>query len=159
MKGKIKFDLYPFQVSTLLQFQENRFNIVLKSRQMGISTLTAMYALHQMVFKSNFKILIIATKQDVARNIVKMVQVMYENLPGWMKNLGKINNFNKLELVLTNGSEIRAVSSKPDSARGSAVSLLILDECVDGNTLVTIKNKITQKIQQIKIEDLYKYYE
>lgn len=127
-KGKIHFELYPFQVSTLLQFQEHRFNIVLKSRQMGISTLSAMFCLHQMLFKANFKILIIATKQEVARNIVKMVQVMYDNLPVWMRNLGKIENNNKLELVLSNGSQIKAVSSKPDSARGSAISLLILDE-------------------------------
>jgi hypothetical protein len=95
---------------------------------MGISTLTAMYSLQQMLFKENFKILIIATKQDVARNIVKMVQVMYDNLPVWMRNIGKITNNNKLELVLSNGSQIKAVSSKPDSARGSAVSLLIFDE-------------------------------
>ena len=157
MKGKIKFDLYPFQVSTLLDFQHHRFNIVLKSRQMGISTLTAMYSLQQMLFKENFKILIIATKQDVARNIVKMVQVMYDNLPVWMRNVAKITNNNKLELVLSNGSQIKAVSSKPDSARGSAVSLLILDECVDGETVVTIKNRKTGIVENIKIKTLYEY--
>lgn len=128
MKGKIKFDLYPFQVSTLLDFQNHRFNIVLKSRQMGISTLCAMFALHQMLFKENFKVLIIATKQDVARNLVKKVQVMYDNLPVWMRNLAKISNNNKLELILSNGSQIKAVSSKPDSARSEALSLLIIDE-------------------------------
>lgn len=95
---------------------------------MGISTLCAMHGLHQMLFKENFKILIIATKQDVARNIVKMIQVMYDNLPVWMRSIAKIQNNNKLELVLSNGSQVKAVSSKPDSARGSAISLLILDE-------------------------------
>ncbi len=127
-RGKINFNLFPFQSLTLEQFQKNQFNIVLKSRQMGISTLCSMYALHQMLFQETFKVLVIATKQEVARNIVKMVQVMYDNLPSWMTRNAKVINKNKLELVLSNGSQIKAVSSKPDSARSSAISLLILDE-------------------------------
>ncbi len=128
MRGKISFDLYPFQIDTLCQFQVHRFNIILKSRQMGISTLCAMFALHQMLFRENFKVLVIATKTDVARNLIKKVQVMYDNLPSWLKNLANIANNNKLQLQFTNGSEIKAVSSKPDSARSEAISLLILDE-------------------------------
>jgi hypothetical protein len=53
---------------------------------------------------------------------------MYDNLPVWMRNLAKISNNNKLELILSNGSQIKAVSSKPDSARSEALSLLIIDE-------------------------------
>ena len=44
-QGKIYFNLFPFQETTLTQFSTNRYNIVLKSRQLGISTLTAGYAL------------------------------------------------------------------------------------------------------------------
>jgi hypothetical protein len=128
IEGKILFDLYPFQIDTLLQFQQYRINVVLKSRQMGISTLCAMYSLHQMLFKENFKILVIATKTEVARNLIKKVQVMYDNLPVWLRKMATISNNNKLELVLSNGSQIKAVSSKPDSARSEALSLLILDE-------------------------------
>ena len=38
-KGKIKFDLYPFQEKCLTEFNSNRYNIILKARQLGISTL------------------------------------------------------------------------------------------------------------------------
>ena len=38
-EGKIKFDLYPFQEKCLTEFKDNRYNIILKSRQLGISTL------------------------------------------------------------------------------------------------------------------------
>ena len=41
VRGKIPFHLYPFQERTLDQFAEHRYNIILKSRQTGISTLTA----------------------------------------------------------------------------------------------------------------------
>ena len=49
-KGKVKFDLYPFQEKCLNEFKDNRYNIILKSRQLGISTLSAGFALWTMLF-------------------------------------------------------------------------------------------------------------
>lgn len=95
---------------------------------MGISTLTAGYALHQMMFNDDFNILVIATTQEVAKNLVEKVQLMYEFLPNFLKQgLGVVNN-NKLSLSFSNGSAIKAVSSSPDAARSAALSLLICDE-------------------------------
>ena len=45
VRGKIPFQLFPFQESTLTQFHQSRYNIILKSRQTGISTLTAGFSL------------------------------------------------------------------------------------------------------------------
>ena len=42
-KGKVKFDLYPFQEKCLTEFKDNRYNIILKARQLGISTLSAFF--------------------------------------------------------------------------------------------------------------------
>ncbi|MBC8388815.1 MAG: hypothetical protein H8E13_12295 [Actinobacteria bacterium] len=44
-KGKIKFNLYDFQEKTLKDLINHRYNIVLKSRQLGLSTLSAGYSL------------------------------------------------------------------------------------------------------------------
>lgn len=128
MKGKILFNLYPFQEDAIRVIRDNRFVIIGKSRQMGISTLTAGIALHSMIFQSDFKILVIATKQEVAKNLVQKVQIMWEFLPSFLKQGLSIVNNNKLSLVFSNGSEINAVSSSPDSARSHALSLLIFDE-------------------------------
>ena len=125
-QGKIYFNLFPFQEDSLTQLKENRYNIILKSRQLGISTLTAGYALWKMIYKSDFNCLVIATKQDVAKNLVTKVRVMHENLPKWLK--GQILEDNKLSLKLTNGSQIKAISSKGDAGRSEALSLLIFDE-------------------------------
>jgi len=45
IKGKIPFILYNFQLNILKQFIMYDKNIVLKSRQMGLSTLVAAYSL------------------------------------------------------------------------------------------------------------------
>lgn len=126
IRGKIDFNLYPFQEKTLLQLQQHRFNIILKSRQMGISTLVASKALLDMIFIENYKVLIIATNQSVAKNLLHKVRVMYANLPNWMKP--EVDSDNKLELSFKNGSSIKAVSASKTAGRSEALSLLIIDE-------------------------------
>ena len=125
-KGKILFHLYPFQEQSLTQLKEHDYNIILKSRQLGISTLTAGYALWLMTFHQDKNILVIATTQEVAKNLVTKVRVMYENLPSWLKPNAIEDN--KLSLRFKNGSQIKAVSSATTSGRSEALSLLIIDE-------------------------------
>jgi hypothetical protein len=126
VRGKIPFRLWDFQEKTLGQFRQNRYNIILKSRQLGISTLVAGYALWLMLFHGDKKVLVIATKQGVAKNLVTKVRVMHSNLPSWLK--GKCVADNKLSLEFANGSSILAEAASPEAGRSEALSLLILDE-------------------------------
>ena len=125
-RGRILFHLYPFQETSIKHFQENDYSIILKSRQLGISTLAAGYSLWLMLFHKDKNVLTLATTQATARNLVSKVQFMYENLPSWMK-VG-YQEKNKLSLRLSNGSKITAKSSNADAARSEAVSLLLIDE-------------------------------
>ena len=61
-RGRVRFTLYPFQESVLRLVLKNKFNIINKSRQLGISTLSSAYALWLMLFHSDKNILCIATK-------------------------------------------------------------------------------------------------
>ena len=70
IEGKIPFALYDFQEKTVEEFIQHRFQIILKARQLGISTLTAGYSLWMMTFHADKNILVIATKQEVAKNLV-----------------------------------------------------------------------------------------
>ena len=125
-RGRILFHLYPFQEKVLKHFQDHPYSIILKSRQLGISTLGAGYALWLMLFHKDKNVLTLATTQATARNLVTKVQFMYENLPSWL-TVPAVEH-NKLSLRLSNGSKIQAKSSNSDSARSEAVSLLLIDE-------------------------------
>ena len=125
-RGRIQFNLYPFQEKVLGKFKENPYSIILKSRQLGISTLTAAFSLWTMLFHKDKNVLCIATKQETAKNMVTKVKFMYDNLPSWL-SIDYIEN-NKLTLRLTNGSQIKATSASSDAGRSEAVSLLIIDE-------------------------------
>ena len=125
-KGKMYFNLYPFQASALTTLQHNRYNVILKSRQLGISTLSAGFVLWNMLFKDDYNVLVIATTQEVAKNLVTKIRVMHENLPSWLK--GKTLEDNKLSLRFKNGSQVKAVSSAGTAGRSEALSLLVIDE-------------------------------
>ena len=126
VKGKIPFHLFPFQENALTDFKDHRYNIVLKSRQTGISTLTAGFSLWKMLFNDDYNVLVIATKQEVAKNLVTKVRVMNQYLPSWLK-LTTVED-NKLSLRYSNGSQIKATSAAGDAGRSEALSLLVFDE-------------------------------
>jgi len=126
VRGKIPFHLYQFQERTLTEFKDNRYNIVLKSRQTGISTLVAGFSLWKMLFNQDFNVLVIATKQEVAKNLVTKVRTMNQYLPSWLKQTTVEDN--KLSLRYSNGSQIKATSAAGDAGRSEALSLLVFDE-------------------------------
>lgn len=131
-KGTIPFDLFPFQEETLDRFHIDRFLLILKSRQLGITTLVAAYSLWLSIFNSDKNVLIISIKQEVSREIVTKVRFANDHLPSWLKVKELTNNH--MSLRFENGSQVSATSSAKDAGRSKALSLLIVDEAafIDG---------------------------
>lgn len=151
-RGRILFNLYPFQSKLLNLMKDENDILILKSRQLGISTLTAAYSLWLMIFRKDTNVLALATTQNTARNLVTKVIFAYEQLPRWLQ-LPFLEK-NKLSLRLKNGSRIIAKSSSTDAARSEAVTVLILDECIVGDSKIKIRNKKTGEVKEINIEEL-----
>jgi len=127
-KGLIPFKTFDFQKDLLEDFNDHRFTIVLKARQLGISTLTAVYICWLLIFFREKNVLIMATKRSTAGNLLKKVKIIYKNLPKWMQSLVELEKDNMWELQFDNGSTVKAVSTSSDAGRSEALSLLVLDE-------------------------------
>lgn len=127
LKGTIPFETYDFQNDCVNAFQEHRFNIVLKSRQLGLSTVSAAYATWLAIFYKDKNILVIATKLATAQNFIKKVHVMLQSLPKWLL-MPKFEP-SKQQISFSNGSQIKAVPTSEDAGRSESLSLLIVDEC------------------------------
>jgi len=125
-EGRMLFSPYLFQEKLLFLLNKHDRILILKSRQLGITTLTAAYALWLMIFKKDQSILALAPTQEKARNIVDKVRFAYSQLPSWLR-VPSIED-NKLSLILENGSKIKAASGASESARGYTANVLILDE-------------------------------
>jgi hypothetical protein len=127
LKGAIPFKIYDYQAGLLRTFNEDRFTVILKARQLGISTITAAYVAWLMMFHRDKNILVIATKFNTASNLVKKVKSMIKNLPNWLK-IATISIDNRASFELSNGSQIKASSTSGDAGRSEALSLLVIDE-------------------------------
>ena len=127
MRGLIPFKTYDFQTDLVNAFNDNRFTVILKARQLGISTITAAYVAWLMLFHRDKNVLVIATKFGTAANLVKKVKAIHKHLPDWMR-ISEISIDNRTSFELSNGSQIKASSTSSDAGRSEALSLLVVDE-------------------------------
>jgi len=126
-KGTLPFNTYGFQDDCVKDFNDNRFNVIVKSRQLGLSTLVAAYAVWLTIFYKDKNVLVIATKLAVAQNFIRKVKFAIRSLPPWLLMPELISN-NKQSLEFSNGSIVKAVPTSEDAGRSEALSLLIVDE-------------------------------
>lgn len=124
--GKQKISLYKYQKSLLKAFVNNRFNVVLSSRQSGKTTTITIYALWMVCFQSDKRITIVANKEDTAKEIFARIKMSFEQLPIWMKP--PIKSWRKDGFELKNDSKITISSTSSAGPRGSTSNLLIIDE-------------------------------
>jgi len=127
LKGQIPFNTYDFQTQLLRDFADHRFNVILKARQLGISTISGAYIAWLMMFHKEKNVLVVATKFGTASNLVKKVKQIIKNLPDWMAT-ATITIDNRSSFELSNGSQIKASSTSGDAGRSEALSLLVIDE-------------------------------
>ena len=131
--GLIPFRTYDFQSQLLQDYNDYRFNVILKARQLGISTITAAYVSWMMLFHREKNILVMATKFQTAANLVKKVKAIMKNLPDWLR-IASISIDNRTSFELSNASQIKASTTSVDAGRSESLSLLVIDEAahVDG---------------------------
>ena len=140
-RGLIPFELFPFQEDVLNDVKENRFTVILKARQLGISTTSAAYICWLMLFHREKNVLVIATKMAVATNLVKKAKSIYKHLPNWLR-IATITIDNRGSFELSNGSQVKASSTSGDAGRSEALSLLVIDEAAHISEMTDIWTSI-----------------
>lgn len=134
--GYVPFKLFKGQQNILHNYYNERYNLTLKYRQAGITTITAAYFAWLIVFGSEEKpekILIVANKRDTAAELLKKSYEFIQQCPDWMFDIPKENIFKKKDSefhkIFYNKSEIKAMATSAGVFRGYSPTNLILDEC------------------------------
>ena len=122
------------------------------------STLATIFMLWVAIFNDDQKLLLVANKESTAKEIFRRIRVAYEGLPNWLK--APVTYYGLESLELQNGSRISITTTTGTAGRGSSANLLFVDEmdfieCVEGSTLIKLKNKKTGNIEEIPIESAY----
>ena len=128
-RGRILFDLRPAQVETLERWNNERYTIALKARQIGFSTLAAAHAVWLAFFHPDRFIIMLSKAEREAVKLLQKAKYGYKYLPQWMLDRGpRPIDDNQTKMSWDNESGIESLPSASDPARGEAVYLVIVDE-------------------------------
>ena len=128
-EGYVPFELFDGQKKLVDNYKKHRFNLVLKYRQAGISTVTAAYSAVLTAFASPDrpeKVLILANKQETAIEFQNKIINFIKQLPDWVNV--SFDKSSQKHVRLSNGSEIKAVATSQDALRGYTPTVLLIDE-------------------------------
>lgn len=117
------------------------------------TTITVCFLLWYVLFHSHKAIAVLANKGSSAMDIVGRIETAYINLPKWIQQ--GVSSWNKGSFQLENGSSVVSAATSSDAVRGRSYSVIFIDECLGGDSKVTIRNKNTGKIEEISLKDFY----
>lgn len=117
-----KYTLYEIQKNVLKDLQENRFNLIVNSRQSGMSMILAIKSLHKSLSKDK-KILIYVC--DDKLHMMNRIKDLYQIMPFYLKP--GISNWGSNKISFDNGSSIEVNKYSPNNLLGG-YDLIILDD-------------------------------
>ena len=124
--GMVPFKYRPYQKEISDTIDNNKYTIILASRQSGKSITLGSKVVEYILFNSNALVMIIAQKEKQARKLLEDIKRMYLELPMFLQS--GVISWNKNSIVLENGCAVKIEATTEDSARGETVNFLILDE-------------------------------
>jgi len=118
--------LRDYQNEILDNFFNNRFNILMASRQVGKTICSSIMMLHYVLFNNNKNVLVTANKLDTAVEVLDKIREIYQRLPFFLQQ--GITNWNQKFMVFENKSRIKGFATTKTSSIGQTADFLYLDE-------------------------------
>ncbi|MEE9476801.1 MAG: terminase family protein, partial [Roseateles sp.] len=116
------------EVSDLLV--KGEWFVCLKPRQIGITTILAVFCAWCLVTKPNFQILVMQQNRDYAKDFLQRVRYIHRWLPKWLQI--PITADSRFEVSFDHGpgqhSSLRVVAGDKGSGRSTTPDLIIFDE-------------------------------
>ena len=144
-------NLYYYQKEILKDFHKWQKIVLIKSRQTGLSTLTALVFFWTIVFRRDQWGVIISKDKVAAMDVLRKVKENLEDLPSFL-NLRIVAN-NATELIISNphfdrgrkksNSRIQSFARSLDAGRGTSPTILLMDEAAFYGTASIIEGIIS----------------
>lgn len=124
-KGLLPFITYDYQRKAISDYEDNRFCIISKFRQGGLTTVTVLWAMWRCLFKLDETIMVVSRTDREAIASGEIVKRALEELPSWMQpQMSKNNDHQKI--FTDTGCKLFFYT--PEAARGRSITYLIIDE-------------------------------
>lgn len=125
-EGIMQVKLRDYQKTLLRDFQHNRFNVVLASRQMGKTVTASIFNAWYLTFNFDKTTLLLANKSDSTKEIIDKAKVVMENLPFYMKP--GVIKYDVMNVKCDNGCRLVGQATTSKSGIGFTIHNLYLDE-------------------------------
>lgn len=122
--------------------------LILKARQLGMSTFTENFGMTLNVMYPNQSMFIMTQEQDASDQLYSMSHYTYENFPNWLKSNASIVKDNQSMMLLTNGSKLQvmvASANAKGTGRGQTFTYAHLSEFDwwGGNVMQTLNGVLS----------------
>jgi len=128
--GDINLNPYKPQSDLIKLINSEHYVLVLKSRQIGISTIIQAYSAWLATFFDNVVIGVVSKDGKEATDFARFIRGMIEKLPKWMG--AKFDKKTEQSFILTNGAKVYVSPVNPNAPektlRGKAITFLVIDE-------------------------------
>ncbi len=125
--GTIKVQLRDYQREMLIEMHKNRMVACNLSRQLGKTTVVAIFLAHFVCFNEDKYVGVLAHKASMSAEVLDRTKQAIELLPDFLQP--GIVEWNKGSIELDNKCKIGAFASSPDAVRGNSFAMIYIDEC------------------------------
>lgn len=130
---------FDYQIDLIRNIHNIDMNIIVKSRQMHMTSMMAVYIAWYVLFNSDKMVAIVGSNSDAGKRILDHVKIILQYYSVDNEKDGKVSKVyfhweddfvvnNKTELKLRNGSRIKVLSASAQAGRGELIDLLYIDE-------------------------------
>jgi len=125
-EGVRRITLRDYQKDMLKGFQENRFSVMLASRQIGKTVTSSIFIAWYLCFHYDRNCMVVANKLATTNEIVDKIKVILKNLPFFMKP--GIVSGGVTGMRFDNGNRLFSQATTKTAAIGFTIHLLFADE-------------------------------
>lgn len=125
-EGIITAPLRDYQEEIIRSFKDNRFNILMASRQIGKTVMSGVFIAWFLIFHTDKNVLAVANVATTTKEVLDKIKSVIENLPFYMKP-GCVSN-NVMSLKYDNGCRLIGRTTTKNTGIGFTIHLLYIDE-------------------------------
>jgi hypothetical protein len=124
------FEPWPAQERLFETFNDpdNKYVILCKSRQLGMTACSLIYALWVAIVETNAFIFLVSKQKDDTYKLIDKLRLMYLKLPTWLREYFQLTKDNAGTLGFSNGSQFFTFASNKSVADGMTGRLTVIDE-------------------------------
>jgi hypothetical protein len=124
--GVEQITLRDYQEEIIRSFANNRFNILMASRQIGKTVMSGVFVAWYLIFHTDKNVLAVANIASTTKEVLDKIKSIFENLPFFLKP-GCVSN-NVMSMKFDNGCRLIGRTTTKNTGIGFTIHLLYIDE-------------------------------